>query len=131
MPTVRKKERECWACAADWEFRMYGAGASVPEVRSCREHAGDSAAALLTARASLVMIPGDRKTTGRYPTPDYVLEQARRAGAHSRDQRRLEVLERELHVAVLAAIADGAPMAQQMAAAALATLRYGHERERS
>lgn len=106
-------------------------GASVPEVRSCREHAGDSVVALLSARASLVMIPGNGSAAVRYPTPDYVLEHARRAGAHSRDQRKLEVMERELHVAVLAAIADGAPMAQQLAAAALTTLNYGHERERS
>jgi hypothetical protein len=132
MPAVRKKDRECWACAADWEYRLYGAGASVPEVRSCREHAGDSVAALLAARASMVMVPGSRKAAaGRYPAPDHVLEMARRAGAHSRDQRRLEVMERELHVAVLAAIADGAPMAPQLAAAALTTLNYGHERERS
>lgn len=131
MPTVRKKDRECWACADDWEYRLYGAGASVPEVRSCRAHAGDSITALLAARASVVMIPGDRKAAGRYPAPDYVLEHARRAGAHSRHQHKLEVMERELHVAVLAAIADGAPMAQALAAAALTTLNYGHERERS
>jgi len=39
-------------------------------------------------------------------------------------------MERELHVAVLAAIADGAPQAREMAAAALLTLKYGHERTR-
>lgn len=129
----RKSARECWAGSEEWEYRMHGAEGTLAEVRTCRAHAGDSLAALFTAQASLVMVPnpGARPGIRRFPAVDYVLEQARRAGAHSRDQRRLEVMERELHVAVLAAIADGAPMAQQMAAAALATLRYGRERERS
>jgi hypothetical protein len=90
---------------------------------------------MLKAGAGLVLVAplenGRRHPKRGFPALDEVVEQARRVGAHSRDPGALEAMERELHVAVLAAIADGAPQAREMAAAALLTLKYGHERRRS
>jgi hypothetical protein len=132
---VTRKARQCWAGPEEPWCQLYGTEVAVPAVNSCQFHAGDSAAALFTAGASLVLVTGPQraKAAGRksYPELAEVMERVRRAGAHSADEARLEAMERELHVAVLAAIADGAPQARELAATALLTLQYGHERRRA
>jgi hypothetical protein len=124
----------CWAGPEEAVFQVHGTETGVPPAPSCQLHAGDAAQAMLRAGAGLVLIAplhgGRRPPRRNFPALDEVVEQVRRAGAHSKDPEALEAMERELHVAVLAAIADGAPQAREMAAAALLTLKYGHERTR-
>lgn len=58
-----------------------------------------------------------------------ILERVRRVGAHSvKDPRAAHALEDELHLAVLALIAQGGQNPAGMAAAALQTRRYEFER---
>jgi hypothetical protein len=62
------------------------------------------------------------------PGADKVAEQVRRIGAHSRDRALAHHMEDQLHLAVLAMIAQGAERPDELAAAALQTHRYGFER---
>jgi hypothetical protein len=129
-----RKAGACWAGPEEAVFQVHGTETGAPPAPSCRLHAGDAAEAMFRAGAGLVLVApleNGRKPPKRgFPALDEVVEQVRRAGAHSNDADALEAMERELHVAVLAAIADGAPQAREMAAAALLTLKYGHERTR-
>jgi hypothetical protein len=125
----------CWAGPEAAAYHLHGAETRAMPALSCQVHAGDSVAALLAAGASLVLVsPLDsRREAGKgrqraYPEAAEVLEQVRRAGAHSADPGDLARMERDLWAAVLAAIADGAPGAAELAATALMTLRYGHDR---
>ena len=124
----------CWAGPEEAVYQVHGTETGMPASASCRFHLGDTAELMFARDAGTVMVApleGGRRAPRRgYPAVDEVLEQVRRAGAHSASPRVLEEKERELHVAVLAAIADGAPQARELAAAALLTLKYGHERRR-
>lgn len=129
-----RKPGICWAGPEEAVFLVHGTETGAPPAPSCQLHTGDAAGAMFRNGAGLVLVApleGGRRPPRRgYPALDEIVEQVRRAGAHSKDPETLEAMERELHVAVLAAIADGAPQAREMAAAALLTLKYGHERTR-
>lgn len=61
-------------------------------------------------------------------TPADVAERVRRIGAHSRNDNLAQSLEYELYRAVIASIAAGAPMARELAEAAITSQRWGFER---
>jgi hypothetical protein len=68
----------------------------------------------------------------RLPAPDDVLEQVRRIGAHSVKSPELaHEMEDALYLAVLGAIASGAPDPGELARAALVSQRYEFERTRA
>jgi hypothetical protein len=60
--------------------------------------------------------------------PADVAERVRRIGAHSRNDTLAQSMEYELYRAVIASIAMGAPMARELAEAAIASQRWGFER---
>jgi hypothetical protein len=64
----------------------------------------------------------------KFITPDDVAERVRRIGAHSRDDELAHSMEYELYRAVIASIAMGAPMARELAEAAIMSQRWGFER---
>lgn len=64
----------------------------------------------------------------KFITPADVAEQVRRIGARSRDDALAQSLEYELYRAVIASIASGAPMARELAEAAITSQRWGFER---
>ena len=64
----------------------------------------------------------------KHITPADVAERVRRIGAHSRDDNLAHSMEYELYRAVIAAIASGAPMARELAEAAIMSQRWGFER---
>lgn len=129
-----RKPGTCWAGHEQAVFQVHGTETGAPAAPSCEFHTGSAAQAMFSGGAGLVLVApltgGRRHPRRSFPALDEVVEQVRRAGAHSADPQVLEAMERDLHVAVLAAIADGAPQAREMAAAALLTLKYGHERTR-
>lgn len=124
----------CWAGPENAAWQVHGAETRAMPALSCQAHAGDTAAALFASGASLVLVlPLDPPRTARrakqaHPELADVLQQVRRVGAHSGDPGAMEAMETELHRAVLAAIANGAPDAQALAATALLTLKYGYDR---
>ena len=64
----------------------------------------------------------------KFITPADVAEQVRRIGYHSPDDEVAQSMEYELYRAVIASIAAGAPMARELAEAAIASQRWGFER---
>jgi hypothetical protein len=59
---------------------------------------------------------------------EQVAEQVRRIGAHSGDDETASSMERQLYLAVIAAIADGHPSPQELALAAIQSQRWGFDR---
>lgn len=64
----------------------------------------------------------------KFITPADVTERVRRIGAHSRNDNLAQSLEYELYRAVIASIAMGAPMARELAEAAMMSQQWGFER---
>jgi hypothetical protein len=64
----------------------------------------------------------------KFITPADVAERVRRIGARSKDDETAQVMEYELYRAVIASIAMGAPMARELAEAAIMSQRWGFER---
>jgi hypothetical protein len=64
----------------------------------------------------------------KFITPADVAERVRRIGAHSRKDDLAQSMEYELYRAVIASIAMGAPMARELAEAAIMSQRWGFER---
>lgn len=125
----------CWAGPEPPAYQLFGTETRAVPALTCQVHAGQTAAALFTAGASLVLVrqlekpPAARRARQKtWPEVGDVLERVRQIGAFSADPVALRDMETELHAAVLAAVADGAPDAPELAATALMTLRYGHDR---
>jgi hypothetical protein len=64
----------------------------------------------------------------KFITPADVAERVSRIGARSRDDNLAHSMEYELYRAVIASIAMGAPMARELAEAAIMSQRWGFER---
>jgi hypothetical protein len=64
----------------------------------------------------------------KFITPDMVTERVRRIGAWSAQDETALSMEYELYRAVIASIAMGAPMARELAEAAIQSQRWGFER---
>jgi hypothetical protein len=65
----------------------------------------------------------------KFITPADVAERVRRIGGHSRNDYLAHSMEYELYRAVIASIAMGAPMARELAEAAIASQRWGFDRQ--
>jgi hypothetical protein len=129
------RSTSCWAGPEPPAFQLFGTETRRVPALTCQAHAGDTAAVLFGAGASLVLVrPLDNRQAARsarqrrWPEISDVVERVRQIGAFSADPEALRDMETELHTAVLAAVADGAPDAAELAAAALMTVRYGHDR---
>lgn len=64
----------------------------------------------------------------KFITPADVAEMVRRIGAWSRDDETAHGMEYQLYRAVIASIAAGAPMARELADAAIRSQQYGFDR---
>jgi len=64
----------------------------------------------------------------RIITPADVRKQVHRIGAQSRDDALAQAMEYQLYRAVIASIAMGAPMARELAEAAITSQQWGFER---
>jgi hypothetical protein len=103
-----------------------------PALHACKSHLGIATEKLAektgAGSVNLYLLSGGSAIGSGMPGVEEITERVRRIGAHSRDDEAAHSMEDALYLAVLAAIAQGAPNAPALATAALGTRRYHFER---